>query len=313
MSIAVDVEQLRPVLHALGVGDPSAVTSMEGGSSPVFRVDLADGERLVLKTYPDDRPWAPGKDKYAAGLLSELDIPVTRYLMLDESKSHLPFRFAITTYLPGVTADSLKNEPDIADIYRQMGALLKQLHSVKMPGYGHVGAKGVIKPLATNTEFVRTVAEDTFRRFREYGGDADLTRRLEKIFEERFELVAHSSGAVFAHDDVHPGNVLVARDAQGRLRLTGLIDFGNARAADSVYDLAKSIFCSEHQAPGCSDTMREGYGAIDHPDPEGALWLYTLLHRAMMWWWLRHIGDVTADEPHGLIDSLHEMARDPLQ
>ncbi len=249
MTSAINIEQLRPVLRELGVAEPTAVTSMEGGSAQVFRIDLEDGGKLVLKTYPDDRPWAPGKDKYAAGLLSGLDIPVTRYLVLDETKTRLPFRFAITTYLPGVTADSLKDEPDIADVYRQMGALLKQLHSVKMPGYGHVNSRGVIAPVATNAEFVRAVAEETFRRFREYGGDAELARKLELIVEERFDLVTHSSGAVFAHDDVHPGNVLVERDAQSKLRLTGLIDFGNARAADAAYDLAKSIFCSVHQAP----------------------------------------------------------------
>ncbi len=309
MNIAVDLEKLQPVLREVGVADAVAVVPMAGGSAPVFRIDLADAGRLVLKTYPDGRPWTPGKDAYAAGLLRELDVPVTRYLMLDESRTRLPFRFAVTNYLHGETVESLKGEPDIAEVYRQMGALIRKLHTVRMPGYGRLGASGVIAPVETNAEFVRAIAAETFDRFRHFGGDEALARQLERIVDDRFDAIApHSSGAVFAHDDVHPGNVLAARGADGRLAITGLIDFGNVRAADAVYDLAKCIFCSVHQAPDCRAPMLEGYGAIDHPDPEGALRLYTLLHRAMMWWWLRHIGEVAADEPHGLLDDLRAMA-----
>ena len=55
--------------------------------------------------------------------------------------------------------------------------------------------------------------------------------------------------------------------------------------------------------------MLEGYGPIDHPNPRGALWYYTLLHRVIMWWWLRHIGAIaSADTPSGLIDDLRIMA-----
>ena len=50
----VSIEQLRPVLHELNMGEVVAVMEMEGGSSPVFRIDLADGERLVLKTYAEE-------------------------------------------------------------------------------------------------------------------------------------------------------------------------------------------------------------------------------------------------------------------
>lgn len=290
MTIAVSLEQLHPILRDLNVQEAVAVTAMAGGSAQVFRVDLADGATLVLKTYPDDRPWAPGKDAYAAGLLAGLDVPVTRWLMIDESKTRLPFRFAVTSYLPGASAEALKGEPDIVDVYRQMGALMKTLHTVQMPAYGAIGARGIVKPYSTNADYMRAMFAEHFRKFRDFGGDAALTARLERAADARFELVIHGRGPVFGHDDIHPGNVLAGRDARGRLRLTGLIDFGNARAVDGLSDLAKAIFCSAHQDPRSAAAIREGYGVLDHPDPEGALWLYTLLHRVMMWWWIRHVG-----------------------
>jgi Ser/Thr protein kinase RdoA (MazF antagonist) len=178
-----------------------------------------------------------------------------------------------------------------------------------MPAYGAFGADGIVRPVATNAEFVRGLAETAFERFLHFGGDPRLAEKLRHIVEVQFEaIVPQSAGAVFAHDDLHPGNVLFVERPDGRLELSGLIDFGNAQAADPVFDLAKCLFCSEHDAPGCATAIRAGYGAIPHPDPEAALWFYTLLHRVIMWWWLRHTGAIAADTPAGLLDDLWEMA-----
>jgi hypothetical protein len=93
------------------------------------------------------------------------------------------------------------------------------------------------------------------------------------------------------------------------LSLSGLVDFGNARAADATSDLAKCLFCSAHEDPASPGPILEGYGPIDHRDAEGALWYYTLLHRVIMWWWLRHVGVIpAADTPSELIDDLRAMA-----
>jgi len=107
---------------------------------------------------------------------------------------------------------------------------------------------------------------------------------------------------------VQQSNVLAARDANGTLRLTGLIDFGNVRAADPVYDLAKCLFCAEHEDPASRAPMLEGYGPIPHPRAEEAMWLYTLFHRVSMWWWLRFVSAIGPNEPHNLIESLTAMA-----
>ena len=307
----LDARQLQSALSALEIGEIVAVAEMAGGTSPVFRLDLADGKQLVLKVYPDDRPFTPARDAYAAAQVRNLAIPVTRYLVVDETREKLPFRFAVTNHLPGVAAKVLKDHPDIASVYQQMGALLRKLHAIRMPGYGYLEANGIVSPVATNAEFLRTVIAGAFERFLHFGGDAVLAGRLRVLVDEGFDSVAgHSVGPVFAHDDLHPGNILVSEADDGTLSLSGLIDFGNARAADAVWDLAKCLFCSDHDAPGSRKHILAGYGAIDHPDPAGALSYYTLLHRMIMWWWLRHVGVIpTADAPSGLIDDLRAMTK----
>lgn len=191
-----------------------------------------------------------------------------------------------------------------------MGRALRKLHSVALPGYGHFSDGGLANPVATNREFVRKRAIDAFAQFRRYGGDEGLARALEALVERHFAVAIWSAGAVFAHNDFHPNNVLACRDGKGRLYLSGVLDFGNAYAGDAVSDLAKTLFCCEHDAPGSTPAICEGYGPIDHPEPELALWFYTLLHRVTMWSWLRYVGAIGEGERHALIADLEQMVEE---
>lgn len=306
--VGIDPDRLAATFADFGLGVPAAITELIGGHARSFRIDRVAGAPLVLKAFNDAVPYATGKETYASQLLRDLDVPMTRFLASDESRTRLPFRYTIANYLPGRQVMTFKDEADVADLYRQMGGMLRKLHSVKVPGYGAFGEDGVVDPVATNSAYVGRFFANGFDRFRHYGGSEALARRLEAIVAAHADVIAESRGAVFAHDDFQPHNVLAERGADGRLHLTGLLDFGNARASDAVCDLAKALFCSEHDAPGSGRFIREGYGRIDHSDQDAALWIYLLLHRLTMWWWLRHVGVIGEGAHTPLIDDLKAMA-----
>jgi len=307
--VDIDIASLSPLFGELGLGLPTAVTELVGGGARSFRIDRADGGPLVLKAFNDAFPYATGKEIYASQLLRDLDVPMTRFLASDESRTRLPFRYTIANYLPGRQVMTFKDEADVADLYLQMGTMLRKLHSVPVPGgYGAFGEEGVVDPSATNSEYLDRRFAYSIGRFRHFGGGEALAQQLEAIFAAHADIIAESRGAVFAHDDFQPHNVLGERDASGRLHLTGLLDYGNARASDAVCDLAKALFCSEHDAPGSTPHILAGYGPIDHSDPQAALWIYTLVHRVTMWMWLRHTGFIRDGEPSQLIVDLEAMA-----
>jgi len=308
MSIAAPgIGTLKPILGELGLASPTSVAILSSGDFGSFRVDLTGGDAVVLKTYGGISQ-APRREAYASKLLSEVGFPMTRFLAIDETMARLPYRFAITNYLPGEPVASFRDEPGIEDAYRQTGALARKLHAVPMAGYGALSDSGLVDPISTNRELISRRIQHCFQQFRVYGGDEALAQRLETVVAERKEAAIPSKGPVFAHDDLHPNNLLAMRDTDGQLRLSGLIDFGNSRADDAVSDLAKTLFCSEHNAPGSTPFILQGYGPIDHPDPEGALWFYTLLHRVIMWWWLRHVNVIRDGDHNPLIDDLRAMA-----
>ncbi len=177
-----------------------------------------------------------------------------------------------------------------------------------MTAYGYIVADGIWRPQPTNDEYMRSAFNQAFRQFREQAGEETLTRRLEENVQSRFHLLQYSAGPVFCHDDLQQGNVLAEYGRNGSLQLTGLIDFGNARAVDALFDLAKALFCCAHEDPRSREPLLAGYGEINHPDPDEALWLYTLFHRVVMWCGLTRRGD-TSDGPAGLPRDLDEMSR----
>jgi Ser/Thr protein kinase RdoA (MazF antagonist) len=177
-----------------------------------------------------------------------------------------------------------------------------------MTAYGYIVADGIRRPQPTNDEYMRSAFNQAFRQFREQAGEETLTRRLEEKARSHFDLLQYSAGPVLCHDDLQQGNVLAEYGTNGSLQLTGLIDFGNARAGDALFDLAKALFCCAHEDPRSREPVLAGYGQINHPDPGEALWLYTLFHRVVMWCGLTRRGD-TSDGAVGLLRDLDEMSR----
>lgn len=300
----VEALDLDPILTELGLPTALSITPLQGGSNEVFRIDLRGGAAVVLKVFQLEET-IPMRDAHAAALLTSLDVPVTRYLLVDESRSRLPFRFALTSHLPGSAAIEWADDPNYRDIFEQIGRLARKLHSIELPAFG-----AFPEPKhRQNTDYVREFADQAFARFLHYGADPALTERLRRLFERDFEAVVPATQqAVFAHDDLHPGNVLVVATGT-RLSISGLLDLGNARASSAIMDLAKTQFICEHMAPGSSGPIRAGYGPVDHPEPQTALAFYTMLHRVVMWWWLRHVGAIAApDADSDLIKALRASA-----
>jgi Ser/Thr protein kinase RdoA (MazF antagonist) len=309
LTVDLELEQVRPIVRDLdSTLDPVGFARLHGGVSDVYRIELAGAEKpLVLKVYGDEPAWIVAKEALVAGWIGErAGIPIPRWLRVDERRTCIPFRFALTTWLPGATVRSLIGVPGFDAVCRQMGELLRRLHAIPMTAYGYIVADGIRRPQPTNDEYMRSAFNQAFRQFREQTGEEALTRRLEEKAQSRFDLLQYSAGPVLCHDDLQQGNVLAEYGTNGSLQLTGLIDFGNARAGDALFDLAKALFCCAHEDPRSREPVLAGYGEINHPDPEEALWLYTLFHRVVMWCGLTRRGD-TSDGPAGLLRDLARL------
>jgi aminoglycoside phosphotransferase (APT) family kinase protein len=272
--------------------EPTNIIQLQGGTTDVYRIDFADGTApQVLKVYADEPDWFMKKEAMIAGWIGDrIGVPVPQWLVLDDTRRLLSRRYAVMTFLPGAMARSLIGTSDAHDVYRQMGAALRRTHEIPMSAYGYIGTDGIAQPKHSNSEYMSSAIEGALRRFQDAGGGSELTRRLRSSVDERSDVFACNVSPVLCHCDFHQGNVLAARDERGQLKLTGLIDFTNASAADPLLDLASALFFCTHEDAQSREPLLAGYGKIEHPDPESALWLYTLHHRVTMWAHLKRLG-----------------------
>ena len=97
------------------VPEPVGFARLHGGVNDVYRIDLAGAENpLVLKIYSDEPAWILAKEALVAGWIGErVGLPIPRWLRVDERRSCIPLRFALTTWLPGATMRSLIGAPGI--------------------------------------------------------------------------------------------------------------------------------------------------------------------------------------------------------
>src|SRR5258707_7561057 len=191
--VDLELEQVRAIVRDLdSTLDPVGFARLHGSSgvSDVYRIDLAGAENpLVLKIYGDEPAWIVAKEALVAGWIGErAGIPIPRWLRVDERRTCIPFRFALTTWLPGVTVRSLIGVPGIDAAYRQMGQLLRRLHAIPMTAYGYIVADGIRRPQPNNDAYMRSAFEHAVPQFREQAGDEIRTRRLEEKTQSRFDL-----------------------------------------------------------------------------------------------------------------------------
>jgi aminoglycoside phosphotransferase (APT) family kinase protein len=61
---------------------------------------------------------------------------------------------------------------------------------------------------------------------------------LAAVWDAAIAAPAWTGPPLWVHGDPHPGNLLVERDAVGRLRLAAVLDFGDLTSGDPATDLA---------------------------------------------------------------------------
>jgi len=136
MTVDLELEQVRAIVRDLDrTLDPVGFARLHGGTQDVYRIDLAGAEKpLILKIYADEPAWIVAKEALVASWVgARAGIPIPRWLRVDERRTCIPFRFALTTWLPGVTVRSLIGAPGIDAAYRQMGELMRRLHAIPCP------------------------------------------------------------------------------------------------------------------------------------------------------------------------------------
>lgn len=257
--------------HGIDAGDLYAERS---GTNMVFRAGHGPWLKLFAPLWAEDfvrertSLAAVASDEWLAlpQLLHEGEIEGWPYLVL----SHLEGR-AIGAVWPALDRE------ERVDLARQVGALLQRLHAVDVRACAPIHDDW---PAWVNEQ--RAVCVE---RQRGYGLEPDWVRELEVRVAALPALLDPEDAPVFLHADVTDEHVFVER-REGRWRVTGLIDFGDAMVGDRLYEFAAPLVFMSQRQPQVQRALLAGYGwDADRVAP-------TMIQRMVGWCLLHRYGRI---------------------
>jgi Ser/Thr protein kinase RdoA (MazF antagonist) len=239
-----------------------------GELSAVYEVRCADpSHSAILKVYAPQWKWKQAKEIHVYGLLSAVDGPDRLRVpdVLCHAPSGGPGDRAVTILsllggrpLSEASADMTATQ--IAAAYREMGAALAIVHRIGQDAYGYVTDR-ILDPLPDNGAYMRHQFTKKLAEFDDLGGERELRDAVARRIDRDGALFDDCTSAVLCHNDLHEGNVLVAR-GRGGWRVTGVIDVENAIAADPLIDLAKTDYYSLGRGEPERTALLDGYGPL---------------------------------------------------
>jgi aminoglycoside phosphotransferase (APT) family kinase protein len=211
-------------LVTYSLGPDCAVTSATeltgGGFAAVWRVDLADGRSVVLKTSPP-----PGAKllTYERGLLAAeaeyfqrvrqdaAGVPVPEVLYHGSDPGRWDGEWMITTLLPGAAltevCDRISAE-SAAAVRREVGRALAQLHSLTGPEFGYPG-HGRRRGASWREVFLGIIA-DTLEDADRLGSDLPAPAAdIQRILSDASTVLDQVRRPTLVHFDLWDGNILV--------------------------------------------------------------------------------------------------------
>jgi len=168
------------------------------------------------------KAWKFQREQIGWGVMSALDgISVPHVLVVDTSKTHVPYPYLVMTHVPGVPMSDVLptlDTTDKLDLIRQLGEVVGRIHALSfdpesMPeeAVRWGGARESIRGnLATLTEEGRMGPR--------------AARRVENLLDVYDPLLAEAEEErVFLHGDIAFRNTHV-QNSSGRWRVSGLVD-----------------------------------------------------------------------------------------
>lgn len=256
--LVIDADQVERLVAAARpewAGRPVTAIRSQGTVNAIFRVGRTIAARFALQ--PDEpvahRTALEREARRSARFLEVCPVAVPEPLLIGDAGEGYPLAWTAQSWVDGDVVDprAFRDSRDLAD---DLIDLLATLRDVDVAGeaFRSYGRGDVLAP------FDEWVQECLRRNV----GMID-TAAISALWSRLRDLPA-PAGRSLSHTDLVPGNVLV-RDG----RLVGLLDTGDASAADPALDLVIAWHLFD---PAMRERMRTGLGSSPDEWARGAGW-----------------------------------------
>jgi len=232
-------EQASALLgHWLGADvECREVEPLHGGiCSAVFRLQFDRPPRsgvVKLQTDTEDDP-LPREREMLDHLRRYTKMPCPQVYLQDASRTIIPYSFLLLECLPGTNLKAARlSVASRATVERELAQVLLELHSHTAEAFHEVGQPSDARNW---TEVFLPSLEENRRDVEGLLPEA-LLQRLDRVLPLAESALQDQGPPTLIHNEVSPGNVIVAERADG-WHLSGLVDAVGLRYADVEKELA---------------------------------------------------------------------------
>jgi aminoglycoside phosphotransferase (APT) family kinase protein len=214
----------------------------------------------------------------AHGLLRDRGVHVPEVVYFESFNAALGRSVMVTTEIAGDPIGSKHRDVDVSDVLRDAGRDLALIHTIPVEGFGWIQRD---RPDATHLRGARPTLdafalEDLTAHLADLSGvlTASEIRTIDRAITDGASWLS-ARDAVLVHGDLDATHIF---HHQGEY--TGIIDFGEIRGADPLYDLGHfALHDGEHIPYRVLPSLLAGYGEVTPlpPDAEPRIRLWSLL------------------------------------
>ncbi|GHO96951.1 hypothetical protein KSF_069990 [Reticulibacter mediterranei] len=215
------------------LGNPVTVCAGLPGTHPVFLVNEQYAVKLYTDLFNGEQSYHVEREIYRL-IATEPSLPAPSLVatgMLFDEHDGWPWPYIVTRVIPGLSiSESEVSYADRLNVAAWLGVVVRRMHSLSLVAPFSPEWKPFLQFLAARrTEVVADHAR--------WGClPAHLVAQIEEYMPDLTTLIDEKEIPALLHCDLNSDHVLGERIA-GYWRPTGVIDFGDARVGDRIYEL----------------------------------------------------------------------------
>lgn len=270
-SMMPDEPMARTLLKEIGIDTRKGhIVPVTGGTvNHAYRIERGDDDPLIMRIAPTDAEAEAGpawmtshglrREQNALRFYESIDHLLPKTIHFDDSRSLIDRDWVVQTWIPGQTwidaRPNLTLEQEL-DLWRNLGRLARQLHSVVGEEFGppEVGMGHT-----TWSEMIRWDVTRFLVDSRRYELDTEIFQDLCALVDNAVSVLDQVKEPRLVHSDLGLHHVFLSTTADGRYQISGIIDMEFARFADPY---SETVFVEQQLMPsddGRDVALCEGY------------------------------------------------------
>ena len=238
---------LRRIVHhwAGEAAELAEVHALDGGNiSTTLELVTRAGDKAVLKIAPHRVNRDVLREAMQLQLLRDLGLPVPRVYQWNVGNLDDPDSYLLMEFMPGVNMSAARRQctpEQYDDLQRHLAELTLALHANTAERYSRVCTEGA-QQFDTWPVFYRHVYDAIWHDVEKSNVlPVKCRKQVSRIHERLERLISHDDCPRLVHWDIWATNVLAAPDADGKWRVTALLD-PNCKYAHAEAEIAYMEF-----------------------------------------------------------------------